>query len=138
MVTTDSLRINQLGDKAWASYQQYLDALDAYDLDRFATFLADDITVQFNNDDPIEGKPTAVEGMGAFWQSIRDLGFTLTHEPVNIYGADNAYVLEALNHYDHPTRNRITIRAVAFTDRNPEGRVTAIRVYQDLSPLYAP
>ena len=137
MVTTDSLRINQLGDKAWASYQDYLDALDAYDIDRFATFLADDIVVRFNNDEPITGKTIAVESMGGFWQSIRGMGFTLTHEPINIYGDDNAYVLEALNHYDHADRGRITIHAVAFTDRDPDGRVTSIRVYQDLTPLYA-
>lgn len=136
MVTTDSLRINQLGEAAWATYQDYLAALDAYDIDEFATFLAEDVTVQFNNDDAMTGRATAVQGMAGFWASIRDMGWSLTHEPLNIYGTDEHYVLEALNHYDRDGADRVTVRAVAFTDRGPGGTVTSIRVYQDLSPLY--
>lgn len=136
MVNTESLRINQLGDEAWASYRTYLDTLDRYDIDEFATFLADDVSVQFNNDHPMTGKDTAVTGMGAFWTSIQDMGYSLTHEPLNIYGADDAYVLEALNHYDTSEGRRTTIHAVAFTNRNPDGKVTSIRVYHDLAPLY--
>lgn len=136
VVAIDSLRINQLGDEAWASYRKYLEALDRYDIDEFATFLADDVRVQFNNDDPMTGKDTAVQGMGGFWTSIQDMGYSLLHEPLNIYGDDQHYVLEALNHYDKEGSERITIHAVAFTDRDDEGQVTSIRVYQDLGPIY--
>lgn len=136
MVVLSSLRINQLGDEAWSAYQEYLEVLDRYDIDRFANFLSDDVRVQFNNDEPLTGKDTAVQGMGGFWASIQDLGYGLTHEPWNIYGTDDHYVLEALNHYDRPDGRRITIHAVAFTDRDDAGLVTSIRVYQDLAPLY--
>lgn len=137
MVTLTSLRINQLGDEAWASYQDYLEALDRYALDEFAAFLADDVSVQFNNDDPMTGKDVAVQGMGGFWTSIQEMGYSLTHEPLNLYGTDDHYVLEALNHYDRDGSPRVTIHAVACTDRNDDGLVTSIRVYQDLAPLYA-
>ena len=92
--------------------------------------------MQFNNDEPMTGKDTAVTGMGGFWTSIQDMGYSLTQEPLNIYGTDDTYVLEALNHYDSDDGRRITIHAVAFTDRNADGKVTSIRVYQDLAPLY--
>ncbi len=132
-----NLRINQLSSDGWSFYQRYLEALDRYDIEAFSDFLADDISVQFNNDDPMAGKAVVTAGLGGFWQSISDMGFSLVHEPVNIYGTDDHYVLEALNHYDRPDGTRITIRAVAFTDRNDDGDVTSIRLSQDLSPLYA-
>ncbi len=132
------LRVNQLSDAGWAWYQDYLDALDAYDLDRYAAFLADDVSIQFNNDAPLQGKDIATQGLAQFWGAISGMGFALLHEPLNIYGTDTTYVLEALNHYDRPGQERITVRAAAFTDRGEDGKVTSVRLYQDVSPLFAP
>lgn len=132
-----NLRTNQLSESAWASYADYLAALDRYDVDAFASFLADDVTVQFNNDPPLVGKPAVVAGLGGFWSSVQAMGYALLHEPLNVYGTDEHYALEALNHYDSDGRERITVRAVAFTDRNAARRVTSIRIYQDLAALYA-
>ena len=75
--------------------------------------------------------------MGAFWASIQQMGYSLVHEPLNVYGTDEHYVLEALNHYDRDGEDRVTIHAVAFTDREDERHVSSIRVYQDLAPVYA-
>ena len=132
------LRVNQLSDAGWSWYQDYLDALDAYDLDRYAAFLADDVSIQFNNDAPLQGKDVATQGLAQFWAAISGMGFALLHEPLNIYGTDRTYVLEALNHYDRPRQERITVRAAAFTDRGADGTVTSVRLYQDVSPLFAP
>lgn len=132
------LRINQLSDAGWSWYQNYLDALDAYDVDRYASFLADDVAIAFNNDDPMNGRNVAKQGLGQFWGSISQMGFTLLHEPLNIYGTDDTFVLEALNHYDKPGSDRITVHAAAFTDRGADGKVTSVRLYQDVSPLFAP
>lgn len=131
------LRTNQLSDAGWSWYQDYLDALDAYDLDRYAEFLADDVSVQFNNDEPMRGRRVAIEGLGQFWGSISGMGYALVHEPLNIYGSDDAFVLEALNHYDKPGADRLTVRAAAFTDRGEDGKVSSVRLYQDVSPLFA-
>lgn len=131
------LRTNQLTTQGWAWYRHYLDVLDVYDLDRYAAFLADDVSIQFNNADPMVGLERAKAGLGQFWGSITGMGYTLVHEPLNIYGTDDAFALEALNHYDTADRRRITIRAVAFTDRGADGKVTSVRIYQDVSPLYA-
>ena len=49
------------------------------------------------------------------------MGYALLHEPLNIYGDDDHFVLEALNHYDKPGSSRITVRATAWTDRGGEG-----------------
>ena len=132
------LRVNQLSAEGWAWYQDYLDALDAYDLDRYATFLADDVAVQFNNDDPLRGKDVATQGLGQFWGAISGMGYALLHEPLNVLGTDRTFVLEALNHYDKAGQDRTTIRAAAFTDRGEDGLVRSVRLYQDVSPLFAP
>ena len=131
------LRINQLSDRGWAWYQDYLTALDAYNIDGDAGFLADDVSIQFNNDDPMTGLAAARDGLGGFWGSITGMGFTLVHEPLNIYGDDRHLVREAFNHYDRGGSPRVTVRATAWTDRGGDGKVTAVRLYQALSPLYA-
>lgn len=131
------LRTNQLSERGWSWYQDYLAALDDYDIERYAEFLADDVSVQFNNDEPLKGKGAAVEGLGQFWRSISDMGYSLVHEPLNIYGSDNRFVLEALNHYDKPDSPRISVRAAAFTDRDQGGAVSSVRLYQDVSRLFA-
>lgn len=131
------LRTNQLSDEGWSWYRDYLDALDAYDIDRYGTFLADDVSIRFNNDEPLVGLEAAKAGLGQFWESVTGMGYALLHEPLNIYGEDSRFVLEALNHYDTADGRRITVRAVAFTDRGADGKATSVRLYQDVSQLYA-
>lgn len=134
----DKLRINQLDTETWDFYQRYLDALDRYDLEGYTALLADDVQIQFNNDAPVVGIDVATEALGQFWGSVTAMGYSLLHEPLNIYGDDRHWVMEALNHYDAADGTRITVRATAWTDRGPDGAVTSVRLYHDLSPLYAP
>lgn len=131
------LRTNQLTDAGWAWYQEYLQVLDAYDLDRYSAYLSPDVRIQFNNDAPMQGKEDASQGLAGFWGAVSGMGYALLHEPLNIYGSDRAFVLEALNHYDRAGSPRITVRAAAFTDRGADGKVTSVRLYQDVSALFA-
>ncbi|MGY1670866.1 nuclear transport factor 2 family protein [Geodermatophilus sp. SYSU D00710] len=130
------LRVNQLSAAGWEWYQQYLAALDAYDLERYSSFLSPDVSIQFNNDEPMVGREVAAKGLDQFWGSVTAMGYTLVHEPLNVYGDDHRFVLEALNHYDGADGRRVTVRATAWTDRGDDGAVTSVRLYQDLSPLY--
>ena len=91
---TDSLRVNALSSDAYQWYLEYLDALDNQDIDRYGEFLADSVVLQQNDDDPVSGKETVLAGLGAYWQSFG----ALEHDLLNIYGSDDAFVLEALNH----------------------------------------
>jgi hypothetical protein len=137
-VDLGSLRVNHLSDAGWAWYQDYLAVLDAYDLEGYAAFLAPEVSVQFGNDEPLRGREDVTAGLGAFWGSVTGLGWRLLHEPLNVYGEDSRFVLEALNHYDRGDGPRVTVRATAWTDRRDDGLVTSVRLYQDVSPLYAP
>ena len=130
------LRVNQLSEAGWDWYQRYLTALDAYDLDAYSSYLSPEVSVQFNNDAPLQGIDVARKGLGEFWGSVTAMGYRLLHEPLNIYGDDRRFVLEALNHYDTGDGRRATVRATAWTDRDDAGKVVSVRLYQDLSLLY--
>jgi hypothetical protein len=130
------LRVNQLTAAGWDWCQRYLTALDAYDIDEYASYLSPEVVVRFNNDAPLEGLDAVREGLGGFWGSVTAMGYRLVHEPLNVYGDDRRFVLEALNHYDTGDERRITVRATAWTDRDDDGQVVSVRIYQDLAALY--
>jgi ketosteroid isomerase-like protein len=133
MVSFDSVRINQLGTEATAWLREVLSALDAKDVDAYTDFMADDVEVTFNNGDmSMRGRDAVREGLAGFWQSFG----TLEHEELNIYGTDRHLVHEALNHYRTLDGRSVTIRAVAWIDRDDSGRVQSLRVYNDQSPLW--
>lgn len=44
---------------------------------------------------------------------------------------------EALNHYVTNDGRKVTLRAVACLDRHAQGRIEAVRIYSDQSPLFA-
>ena len=73
-----------------------------------------------NNMPPVQGKAAILAGLSQFWQSFSKL----THDLLNIYGNDDAFALEALNHYVRLDGETVTVRAVALTDRNATGLVT--------------
>jgi ketosteroid isomerase-like protein len=133
-VDLDALRVNELSADGWAWYRSYLTVLDAYDLDGYTALLAPDVSLQFNNDEPLTGREVVEQALGRFWGSISAMGYELRHAPLNIYGDDQRFVTEALNHYTKGGE-RITVHATAWTDRDDDGRVTSVRLYQDLSPL---
>lgn len=130
---TKNLRVNQLSGSAYQNYLSYLNAIDTKDLSAYGKFLADDITVQFNNDEPMQGKERVLQGLGYYWQSFG----SVEHDLTNIYGTDETYVLEAQNHYVRKDGKTATVKAVAFTDLDANGLVRSVRIYQDVSPVFA-
>lgn len=130
---TTNLRTNQLSPAAYEWYLSYLDALDRKDIEAYGGFLADDVELLMNNQEPVQGLERVKQGLAMYWQTFGGL----EHDLLNIYGTDSNFCLEALNHYRTLGGDAVTLRAVAFTDRDEEGRVTAVRLYSDTSPLFA-
>jgi hypothetical protein len=71
--------------------------------------------------------------LAEYWQSFGEL----EHELLNIYGSDDRFVPEALNHYLTQDGRRVTLRAVAFTDRDDDGLVSSVRLFSDTGPLFS-
>lgn len=132
---TSNLRTNQLSETATDWYiHQYLAAMDALDVQRYAEFLVENVSLQFNNGPPVIGKPEVIGMLGAYWKSFA----SIEHDLINIYGQDDRFMLEAMNHYLRHDGRRVTVQAVALTDRNDKGQVSSVRVYADASPVFAP
>ncbi len=130
---TENLRINQLSDQAYENYLAYLKAMDNKDVESYGTFLANDVEMTFNNDPFGKGKEVILSGLGKYWQSFA----SIEHDLINIYGSDRNYVLEAMNHYTRHDGKSVTVKAVAFTDLNEEGKVRSVRLYMDTTPVFA-
>lgn len=129
---TDTLRINQLSPIAYQQYLRYLESMDNKNIEAYSEFLAADCVLQMNNDKPIEGKTAIAEKLAPYWNTFQ----SIEHELLNIYGTDSAYVLEALNHYVRLDGRPVTVRAVAFTDRDQNEQVNSVRLYTDVSAVF--
>lgn len=131
---TSDLRTNHLSEDAYGWYVEYLGALDAKDIDAYGSYLAPDVELTMNNAEPLRGRDAVTAGLAEYWQSFR----ALEHDLLNIYGTDERFVLEALNHYTTLDGREVTLRAVAFTDRGRDGLATSVRLFSDTGPLFAP
>jgi hypothetical protein len=132
-VRTDKLRINQLSPKTYEWYLTYLQAIDTKSVEMYGTFLSDDCVLQSNNNPPAQSKAIIIQFLSDYWTTFD----SLEHDLLNIYGSDSSFVLEAFNHYKRNDGKAVTLKAVAFTDRNKEGLVTSVRFYTDTTPLFA-
>ncbi|GAA6614935.1 nuclear transport factor 2 family protein [Scytonema sp. NUACC26] len=130
---TNKLRINQLSQETYKWYLTYLEAIDTRDVETYSRFLAEDCQMQSNNNPPVQGKAAIVQFLADYWKTFA----SLEHDLLNIYGSDSAFVLEALNHYKRNDGKDVTLKAVAFTDRNEAGFVTSVRFYTDTAELFA-
>lgn len=134
MRSLESVRINQLGPGTTEWLAALVRTLDAKDVDAYVAAMSDDVEVGFNNGDvSMQGRETVRAGLRDFWASFG----TLEHEELNLYGTDRHLVHEALNHYTTLDGRSVTLRAVAWIDRDEDGLVTSLRVYSDQSPLWA-
>nr|WP_282100275.1 nuclear transport factor 2 family protein [Aquimarina sp. MMG016] len=129
---TQNLNVNQLSTDAYRNYLSYLEAMDKKDVETYGKFLADDVQMWFNNEQFGIGKETILKGLDEYWQSF----MSIEHDLTNIYGTDKNYVLEALNHYKRHDGKNATVKAVAFTDLNDNGKVKSVRLYMDMAPVF--
>ncbi len=129
---TNNLKTNQLSATAYETYSAYLQAMDNKDVETYGTFLAEDVEMSFNNDSFGKGKEPILKGLAKYWQSF----VSIEHDLLNIYGTEENYVLEALNHYKRHDGKDATVRAVAFTDLDKDGKVMSVRLYMDMNPVF--
>ncbi|MDX2238238.1 MAG: nuclear transport factor 2 family protein [Hyphomonadaceae bacterium] len=134
MMRTDNLARNDLPAEAFAWYLRYLQSIDDGDLGAYAEFLDDGCEMYMNNDGPIAGKAAILGMLGPYWKSFA----AMEHDLLTLLGDERCHMLEALNHYVRHDGRRVSVRAVAVTQRNADGFVTSVRVYADPAPVFAP
>ena len=131
---TENLAVNQLSEQAYEWYLGYLAAIDGKEVEKYGRYLAEDCVMTQNNQEPVRGKAAILSGLAQYWKTFQ----SLTHDLLNLYGTDSAFALEALNHYERLDGGKVTVRAVALTDRDASGLVKHFRFYTDVTPVFAP
>jgi ketosteroid isomerase-like protein len=107
--------------------------VDHRDAAGFAALFAADGRFTFGNADPVLGPPAIVEGVAAFFASIRGL----RHHIVNRWEAAADTVVELTVDYHRLDGKTVTVPAVSIWTRDGAGLITDYRVFVDLAPLFA-
>jgi ketosteroid isomerase-like protein len=112
----------------------YYADVDAMRLEPFVERHSDDASVVFGNNPPAVGKEAIRAAIGGFWSMIGGL----RHERRNLWFVNDGAtaVLEVVTHYTTKGGAAVPVPCVSLLDRNGDGRVTSLRVYIDLAPLF--
>ena len=130
-MTPTSIRPPFTRETATAKVQAAEDAWNSRDPERVSLAYTEDAKWR-NRAELFEGRDAIVAALSQYWRSSA----SVEHDLLNIYGDDSSFVLEALNHYERHDGIAVTLRAVACTERDAQGRVTSVRLYTDTGPLF--
>jgi hypothetical protein len=132
-----SLTINQLPPSTTSWLSRVLFALDSKDIDAYCSFMSPVVTIIFTNGINLGPNMSNIdvvrEGLTSFWQGFK----SIWHEELMILGSERNVVHEALNHYETLDGRQVTVGAVAFIDRDSEGKIKGMRIYNDQSPVWS-
>jgi ketosteroid isomerase-like protein len=112
----------------------YYADVDAMRLEAYVERHSDDAVVVFGNNPPVTGKAAIKEAIGGFWSIIGGL----RHERHNLWFINDGgtAVVEAVTHYTTKGGAAVPVPVVSLLDRNADGKITSLRIYIDLAPLF--
>ena len=107
-------------------------ALDAFDVHTFASFLTDDARFVFGNAEPVQGKYTIRVGVAAFFTSIA----AIRHDLIETWAVPEAIICRGIVTY---TRHYGTQLRVPFANvfKLRDERIQEYLIYLDNTQLYA-
>lgn len=130
-MTTDQIRIQSLPQEAYLWLKAKYQAADSLNAGAYASFIAPHCKLSFGNGPQVQGKDEVIEGIMAFWRSIRGM----SHHFVNTFGDEANMVLEAHVEYTRTDGTQALIPAATIIERLPDGTADNIRIFIDLAPL---
>jgi ketosteroid isomerase-like protein len=112
----------------------YYADVDAMRLEANVERHSDDAVVVFANNPPAVGKEAIRAAIGSFFSMIGGL----RHERRNLWFVNDGDtgVFEVVVHYTTKGGAEIAVPCVSVLDRDADGKVTSLRVYIDLAPLF--
>ena len=127
-------RLTSRGGAMSTWIDDYYADVDAMRLEPFVERHSDDASVVFGNNPPAVGKEAIGAAIGGFWSMIGGL----RHERRNLWFVNDGdtAVLEVVTHYTTKGGAKVPVPCVSLLDRNADGKVTSLRVYIDLAPLF--
>jgi uncharacterized protein (TIGR02246 family) len=125
----EARRIPNMSTPAWVP--TLFQALDAFDANTFASFLAEDATFIFGNAEPVRGKSTIRDGVAAFFTSIA----AIRHDVIDTWAVPDAIVSRGVVTY---TRHSGTQLQVPFANifKLKNERIHEYLIYVDNTQLY--
>jgi ketosteroid isomerase-like protein len=114
--------------------RDYYDTIDNMRLDEFVDSHTDGVVVQFANNPPAHGKDEVRESIGQFWTLIDGLEHTF----LSVHEDGPTTVLESNIDYTRKDGQVVTVPCASVVDRAGDGKVSGLRVYIDLAPVFAP
>jgi ketosteroid isomerase-like protein len=108
--------------------------IDAQNVEGFLSNLTDNVTFQFANAAPLNGKAAVEEGVNGFYASIA----ALSHELTGKWEIDETTVLRFKTVYTRRDGDDIEVPCSVILHHVADGRIDDYRIYTDLSPVFAP
>lgn len=105
-------------------------ATDSLDADAYGSFMADDATVTFANNDPVVGRPAIVEFVGALFGSFA----ALEHELLDVWTVDGRVIVRMQITFTVPDGRTIKLPAAAISEV-VDGLIVDHQVYINDGPL---
>ena len=124
-----------MGDATTEWVHRYYDDVDHMRMEEFLAWHAPDVTVQFANNPVAKGPDQVRDAIGHFWEMIGGL----EHHIVNIWDTgDGTVVVEANIDYTRKDGRVVVTPCVTLLHR-PEGAgIDAVRIFVDVTPVFAP
>jgi hypothetical protein len=105
---------------------------DSFDLDRMASWFADDVEVRFGNAPAISGKDGATEAFRQFWSSIR--GMRHKREALVLLG-DMAAQMAIVTYIRHDG-SEVPLPVASHLRRVDERKIDRLWIFIDMAPLF--
>lgn len=107
-------------------------AIDRKDTDAFVSGLTEDASFRFGNAPELRGRDAIRDGVNGFFATIA----SSKHRLDRVIGQDQALVCEGVVNYKRLDGREVTVPFVDVFDYEGN-KISAYRIYIDISPLYA-
>ncbi len=116
---------------AW--WQDYFVNVDSRDIAKISGWFADDVKLKFGNGPVVDGKAGVVGALEAFLGQIKGIN----HKFGDVVESGKDIFLNSEVTYTRGDDRKVTIPAGTFIRRRDD-KITDLRVFIDLAPLFAP
>lgn len=120
------------GRRAMPVRERLFADIDSMEPERFASHLANDVTMRFGNADPIRGRDAVRTAWANFCANLSGVH----HDVVEQWTIDATTIVEAEVTYTRGDDSKVTVPVVTIY-RQRGGEINDYRIYIDLAPLFA-
>jgi len=112
---------------------ELFEAIDAMNVDRFASCLSIDALFRFGSAPQVQGQGAIREAIGGFFSTISGL----RHDLHKSFDDGNTLVIEGAVTYTRHDGSEITLPFANILEVE-DGLISNYKIYADIGPLYAP